>query len=89
MKHLKKFNEELFFNKNKVTFYNNKYSRVSFNVDKIENDVVYLSGHSIGDQPETLEITKGGKILNHIRNGHKMLKTYMMDDITLKELRKL
>ena len=80
----------------KITFYTNKswdkpniqskrLYRNSFNVERIKDDVVYLSN----DDNETLEITKDGKIINHYRNGHKMLQTYLVDDITLKELGKL
>jgi len=79
----------------KITFYTNKswdksnilskrLYRNSFNVDRIDGDTIYLSNDN-----ENLEITKDGKIKNHYRNGHKMLQTYLVDDITLKELSKL
>ena len=98
IKSSEEFNENLNIsdvNESKITFYTNKswdkpniinkrLYRNSFNVDNIEDDVVFLSKDN-----ETMEITKDGKIMNHYRNGYKMLQTYLVDDITLKELSKL
>lgn len=61
-----------------------KISRKYLPIIKVENNVVYL-----GDSIETIEITKDGKILSHIRNDHNMLQRYYADNITKKELSKI
>jgi len=87
---LKNFN---IFNK-KVSLSNNKnwnnniltrmLNRKLFNVDDIVNNIIYLSNDN-----EKIEITKDGVILKHYRDGHPMLQTYLVDDITLNQLKKL
>tara|TARA_R110000772_G_scaffold43995_1_gene101199 strand:- start:20265 stop:20597 length:333 start_codon:yes stop_codon:yes gene_type:complete len=98
------FNEGFFNKKNTISFYSSKawdisslerkLVRVKFNVDKIEDDIIYLSSKNPDDK-ETIELnittTDGfvhGSIKLHMRNGHKMKQTYNIDDITTKQIRK-
>ena len=85
MKNLKTF--EGFINEgksNKKITFPSKISRVSFDVDKIEGEKVYLK-----NDHETLELTFDGKIKNHKRNDHEMIQTYNVDDTTQKQLDKI
>jgi hypothetical protein len=58
--------------------------RISFDVDKIEGEKVYLK-----NDHETLELTFDGKIKKHKRNDHEMIQTYDVDDTTQKQLDKI
>lgn len=87
------FINESFLGVNKISFSNEKSwnnlsniitRRIYLPIVNIDGDVIYLEKDG-----ETIEITKDGEILSHMRNGHKMIQTYNVDNITKKELSKI
>ena len=98
IKNYTQFNEgilDMFSGKKTVSFRTDKaftsisLTRKSFNVDKVEDGKLYLSDDD-NEEEVVLDVSSDDiKMYTHLRDGRKMLQTYMIDNKTKREVRKV